>query len=95
MPVHHDREVLLGIVRSLPAKMLEDGILLDCPKRRRREQAMNLRPMTIKLPPEQKRRLATQINRFIELCGKDLGIEILLKLIEEPSNELVRSWVET
>jgi hypothetical protein len=54
---------------------------------------MNKRPMLIKLPPDQKLRLGKQLNRFIEIGTKDLGIEIMLKLLEQVSDEELRSWV--
>lgn len=93
MALVHDREEALQLVRTMPEGMFQDGLLLDCPKRRRREQAMNKRPMLIKLPPDQKLRLGKQLNRYIELCSKDLGIEIMLKLIEQVTDEELRSWV--
>jgi hypothetical protein len=94
MALVHDREEALRLVRTMPDGCFADGLLLDVPKRRRREQAMNKRPMLIKLPPDQKLRLGKQLNRFIELCGKDLGIEIMLKLIEQPDDEMLKSWSE-
>ena len=92
MSLHHSREQALAEVRSMPEQCFVDGLLLDVPKRRRREQAMNKRPMLIKLPADQKKRLGTQFNRYIETCGKDLGIEILLKMIEHPTTEQLKSW---
>jgi hypothetical protein len=92
MSLHHSRDEALAEIRSMPEGIFTDGLLLDCPKRRRREQAMGKRPMLIKLPPDQKLRLGTQLNRYIERCGKDLGIEILLKLIEGPTNDQLDGW---
>lgn len=94
MALVHNREEALQLVRTMPEGMFEDGLLLDCPKRRRREQTMNKRPMLIKLPPDQKKRLGTQLNRYIETCGKDLGIELLLKMIEHPTTEQLKEWTE-
>ena len=94
MALVHSREDALQLIKTMPEGCFVDGLLLDVPKRRRREQAMNKRPMLIKLPPDQKLRLGKQLNRYIELCSKDIGIEIMLKLIEEPSDEALKSWVE-
>ena len=94
MALLHNREEALQMIRTMPEGCFVDGLLLDVPKRRRREQAMNKRPMLIKLPPDQKLRLGKQLNRYIELCSKDIGIEIMLKLIEEPSDETLKSWVQ-
>lgn len=94
MALCHSREEALQLVRTMPEGMFTDGLLLDCPKRRRREQSMNKRPMLIKLPPDQKKRLGTQLNRYIEICTKDLGIEIMLKLIEQVTDEELKSWVQ-
>src|SRR5277367_3024985 len=87
MSLHHDREQAIREIRSMPEQCFVDGLLLDVPKRRRREQAMNKRPMLIKMAPEHKLRLGTQLNRFIELCGKDLGIELMLRIMERWTNE--------
>jgi hypothetical protein len=94
MALLHSREEALQMIRTMPEGMFTDGLLLDCPKRRRREQAMNKRPMLIKLPPDQKKRLATQMNRYIELLGKDLGIEIMLRFIEGPTNVTLTAFGE-
>jgi hypothetical protein len=94
MALVHSREDALQLVRTMPDGMFVDGLLLDCPKRRRREQAMNTRPMVIKWAPEHKKRFAKQYNRFVEICTKDLGCEILLKLLEQVTDEELKSWVE-
>jgi hypothetical protein len=93
MALVHSREDALQMIRTMPEGCFVDGLLLDVPKRRRREQAMNKRPMLIKLPPDQKLRMGKQMNRFIELCGKDLGMEIFLKLLEQVTDEELKSWV--
>lgn len=95
MALLHSREEALQMIRTMPEGMFTDGLLLDCPKRRRREQAMNKRPMLIKLPPDQKLRLGKQLNRYIELCGKDLGIELLLKFTELPTDEELKSYSQS
>lgn len=94
MSLHHSREEALREIRSMPEGIFQDGLLLDCPKRRRREQAMNKRPMLIKLPPDQKLRLGKEFNRYIEIFGKETGIEVLLKLIEGPSNVELKRLAE-
>lgn len=92
--VHHDKAELLKTIASMPENCFKDGVLIDIPKRRRREQAQGKRPMTIKMAPEHKLRFGKQINRFIEICGKDVGLEIMLKLLEVVSDAEIRSWVE-
>ena len=94
MPIYHDRETLLAVVRGLPDGMLTDGLLIDCPKRRRREQAQNKRPMLIKMAPEHKKRLGVIFNRFIELAGKDMGIELMLRIIERWTDEDIKTAME-
>jgi hypothetical protein len=95
MALLHSREEALQMIRTMPEGCFVDGLLLDVPKRRRREQAMNKRPMLIKLPPDQKLRLGKQLNRYIELCGKDLGIELLLKFTELPTDEELKSYSQS
>lgn len=41
MPVVHDKEQLLGLVNALSERSYADGVLIDIPKARRREQAKN------------------------------------------------------
>ena len=95
MALLHNREEALQMIRTMPEGCFVDGLLLDVPKRRRRDQAMNKRPMLIKLPPDQKLRLGKQLNRYIELCGKDLGIELLLKFTELPTDEELKSYSQS
>lgn len=95
MAVYHDRAELERDIKSLPDKMLADGVLIDCPKRRRREQAMGTGVVRINWPKEQKKRFATQYNRYVELFTKDIGIEILLRLIERPTDEALKEAAET
>ena len=94
MAMYHDKETALAAIRTMNEGIFRDGLLLDCPKRRRREQAQNKRPMLIKMAPEHKLRLGKQMNRFIEIFGKDLGIEMMLKLLEHPTEERLRQLVE-
>lgn len=92
MALVHDREEALQLVRTMPEGMFQDGLLLDCPKRRRREQAMT-GIVRIRWDKKQKIRFAKQYNRYVEICSKDLGIEIMLKLIEQVTDEELKSWV--
>jgi hypothetical protein len=94
MSLLHNREEALREIRNMPEQCFTDGVLLDVPRRRRREQAMGTRPMTIKWPVEQKKRFGKQYDRYVSICTKDLALEIMLKLLEEPSDELIKSWVE-
>ena len=94
MALYHDRDALLRDLKNFPDGMFRDGVLIDCPKRRRREQAVGTRPMVIKWPPEQKKRFATQYNRFVEICTKDIGLEIMLKLWEQVTDEELKGWVQ-
>lgn len=90
MSLHHSREQALAEIRNMPEQMFVDGLLLDCPKRRRREQAMGTRPMTIRWPTDLKRRFGVQYNRFVELAGKDLGLNLMLGILERWTDEDIR-----
>jgi hypothetical protein len=92
--MYHDKKAAMAAISTMNEGIFKDGLLLDCPKRRRREQAQNKRPFLIKMAPEHKLRLGKQMNRFIEIFGKDLGIEMMLKLMEHPSDERLRELVE-
>lgn len=94
MALYHDKDAALAAIRTMNEGIFRDGLLLDCPKRRRREQAQNKRPMLIKMAPEHKLRLGKQINRFIEIFGKDLGIEMMLELLEHPPDARLQELVE-
>ena len=87
MPLIHDKLELAEAVKLITDGMLKDGILIDVPKRRRREQAQNKRPFLIKMAPEHKLRFGKQFNRFVEIFGKDLGAEVLLKILERYTDE--------
>ncbi len=94
MSLHHDRRALIYEIEHMPEGMFTDGVLVDCPKRRRREQAMNQRPMTIKWPKDLKMRFATQVNRFIELCSKEIGLDLMIRILERWSDEDITKAVE-
>lgn len=90
MPVYHDRVALLEVVKAMSDKALVDGVLIDHPKSRRREQAINpQKPIRLMMDADLKKRLATQINRFIEYYGKGVGLDVLIGLLEahEPHKE--------
>lgn len=83
MAVYHSREAMIQDIRTYPDKMFEDGVLTDCPKRRRREQATDPnKQVRIQWPADQKKRFAAQYNRFVERCTKEEGIELLLQQLE-------------
>lgn len=85
MPVVHDKEQLLGLVNALSERSYVDGVLIDIPKARRREQAKNpQKQLRIGLEGDLKVRMATQINRYVEKHGKQLGWDILIQRLEEP-----------
>ena len=94
MSLHHDRKALLYEIEHMPEGMFTDGVLIDCPKRRRREQAMNQRPMTIKWPRDLKMRFATQVNRFIELASKDVGLDLMIRILERWTDDDITKAVE-
>jgi len=94
MPLYHDKKSLLNDVQGLTDKALADGVLIDIPKRRRREQAMGSGQVRINWPKEQKKRFATQYNRYTEIFTKDIGIEALLRKLEAPSDEELRKEAE-
>jgi hypothetical protein len=78
----------------MPEGCFTDGVLIDVPKRRRREQAMSQRPMTIKWPRDLKMRFATQVNRFIELCSKEVGLDLMIRILERWTDEDITKAVE-
>lgn len=87
MPLVHSREELEAVTKALSDKAFIDGVLWDVPKARRREQARNpQRQITLKLDGDLKIRMATQINRYVEIFGKAVGWDALLKRIEWPSD---------
>lgn len=94
MGIYHSREDLQREVAQMPDGMFRDGVLVDCPKRRRREQALGAGMVRISWPKEQKKRFAAQYNRFVEMCTKDIGIELLLRRLESLSDEDLRREAE-
>jgi hypothetical protein len=92
--IFHNRDEALREVRNMPEKNFQDGLLLDVPKRRRREQAMGNGQLRISWPRDQKKRFAKQYNRYVEIFTKDIGIEALLCRLEVPSDEELRKEAE-
>jgi len=71
----------------MPEQCFRDGLLLDVPKRRRREQALGTGMVRIQWPKEQKLRFARQYDRYVRIFTKDIGIEILLRKLEAATDE--------
>ena len=92
--IYHSREEALRELRNMPEKNFQDGLLLDVPKRRRREQAMGNGQVRINWPKDQKKRFAKQYNRYVEILTKDIGIELLLRKLEAPTDEELRKEAE-
>jgi hypothetical protein len=92
--MYHDRKEAIAALMHMPDQMFVDGIYVDCPKRRRREQALGQRPMIIKWPRDLKMRFATQVNKFIENAGKELGLDILIRILERWTPEDIQKAVE-
>jgi hypothetical protein len=83
MPVVHSREELEAVTASLSERAFADGVLWDVPKARRREQAKNpQKQLRIGLEGDLKVRMATQINRFVEKYGKQLGWDVMIRRLE-------------
>lgn len=86
MPVVHDKEQLLGLVNALSERSYADGVLIDIPKARRREQAKNpQKQLRIGLEGDLKVRMATQIERYLGHYGsKGVAWDALLQRLEGP-----------
>lgn len=86
MPVVHDREQLLGLVKALSERSFADGVLIDIPKARRREQAKNpQKQLRIGLEGDLKVRMATQIERYLAHYGsKGIAWDSLITRLEAP-----------
>lgn len=93
MSLHHSREELLREVRNMPDKMFEDGVLVDCPRRRRREQVKQ-GFVRVRWPREQSIRFAAQLERYIGIFTKDIALEVLLRKLEAPTDEELRQEAE-
>ena len=90
MPVYHTKAELWEEIKRMPAKMLEDGILLDCPKDRRRRQAKGEKPVRFTVPMEVGKRFAIQIERYLRIFGnKTVAWDVMTTTIEGPSDDLL------
>lgn len=85
--IYHDRESALRDVRNMADQAFKDGLLLDVPKRRRREEAQGKREFRPRLAKDQQKRMVIQFERYISELTKDMGIELMLRLLERPSTE--------
>jgi hypothetical protein len=87
MAVFHSREEAKRCIETMPKQCFTDGLLLDVPKRRRREEAQGKREFRPRLAKDQQRRLVIQFERYISELTKDMGVELMLKLLERPATE--------
>jgi len=87
---YHSKEEFLRDVNALGPQAWVDGVYFDVPKRRRREQAMGMREVRIQWPKDQKKRFVTAYNKYVEVCGKDIGMELFLRQVEALSDEDLR-----
>jgi exopolyphosphatase/pppGpp-phosphohydrolase len=84
MPVFHSKDELLGVLNSLSDRALADGVLIDLPRTRRREQGTNpQKQLRLNIDADLKKRMAAQINRYVEKYGKQLGWDILIQRLEK------------
>lgn len=85
MPIVHSKEELVAVANTLSERAYADGLLWDIPKARRREQAKNpQKQLRIGLEGDLKVRMASQINRYVEKYGKQLGWDVLIQRLEGP-----------
>jgi hypothetical protein len=88
LAVYHSRDDLLAQVQSLSERALADGVLIDLPRSRRRQQGSDpQKRLTLVLDGDQKRRMAAQIERFVGNYGKGLGWDFMLRRLEAPTTE--------
>ena len=87
--IYHDRESLIRDARILPESMFTDGVYIDCPKDRRRKQAMGTKRLQVNLPLDLQKRFAIQINRYVEALGKEVAWDRMCGLLEsvEPDED--------
>jgi hypothetical protein len=87
MSIYHSREMAIRAVKDMADQAFIDGLMLDVPKRRRREEAQGKREFRPRLAKEQQKRMVIQFNRYIETLTKDMGIELMLRLLERPATD--------
>jgi hypothetical protein len=67
-------------------RALADGVLIDLPRTRRRDQGANpQKQLRLALDGDLKKRFAAQIERYLEWYGnKGLAWDVMLKRLEAP-----------
>ena len=90
----HSKSEAIAAINGMPEKCFTDGVLMDVPKARRRSQAMKLKQIRVNLPADLQKRFAAQINRHVELLGKELGWTIMCMVLEFASNERLKALGE-
>lgn len=88
MPVYHDKAEIIAQINSMAPRAFDDGVLIDLPRTRRRDQGANpQKQLRLALDGDLKRRMAAQIERFVERFGKGIGWELMLRRLEKPLTE--------
>ena len=90
----HSKADALAAINALSEKDFADGIFVDIPKKRRRAQAMKRKDIRIQLPADLQKRVATQVNRYVELLGKELGWTVIALLLEYPNDVRLKALGE-
>ena len=84
----HSKADALAAINGLSEQDWKDGIFFDVPKKRRRKQAIGeIKYIKVQLPADLQRRVACQINRYVEIFGKDLGWSMVALMLEYPTNK--------
>ena len=92
--ITHSRDEAIAAIRAMPEKCFTDGLLMDVPKARRRSQAMRLKQIRVSLPADLQKRFAAQINRHVELLGKELGWTVMCMILEFATDKRLRALGE-
>lgn len=88
MPVFHSKDELLTTIHGMSERALADGVLIDLPRTRRKDQGTNpQKRLVLMLDGDQKRRMSAQIERFVGNFGKGLGWDFILRRLEAPTTE--------
>ena len=90
----HSKAEAHALIERMSEKDFQDGVVVDVPKKRRRAQAMGLKQIRINVPKDLQKRFATQVNRYVELLGKDLGWDLICSLLEHPVDKRLRVLAE-
>lgn len=91
----HSKAEAIAAINAMPDQCFKDGVFFDVPKARRRSQAMGLKQIRVNVPKDIQRRFAAQVNRFVELMGKELGWTVICLLLEYPTKERLIALGET